>query len=121
MRMHKLAIGVVVTTLLFGCSSPQRYTSEPMSKWDSQTEYRIDDTASGFSVTAYHERYQFLPDTAAIIETAKATAMSIAYATADSRQRKIKPINEQRMKLSTGRNIVSGTTGCNVQLVAEYE
>jgi hypothetical protein len=45
---------------------------------------------------------------------------SLAYDLADQRGRKIVPINEQRIKMSFGRNGFSGTTSCSATAPVEW-
>jgi hypothetical protein len=77
---------------------------------DRDTTYRVDDHESGFTVTAYYSRYQFIPESEAVAAAGMSALLNIAYVIAESRGRKIEPVNEQRVRMSMGRNGISGTT-----------
>jgi hypothetical protein len=96
--------------LLSGCATPVRYTSQPLQRHDRDTTFRIDEHESGFTITVYYSRYQFIPESDAVNTAGRSALMSIAYDVAEGRGRAIEPINEQRIKMSMGRNGLSGIT-----------
>jgi hypothetical protein len=106
----RAAFMVVCTFVLWGCAAPVEYSSKPLQRYDSNTSYRIDDEEDGFTITVYYSRYQFIPESDAVAMAAKSALMSIAYETSDKRKRPIEQINEQRIKMSMGRNGFSGIT-----------
>jgi hypothetical protein len=99
--------------ILAGCATPVGYSNKPMQTADKDTEYRIDSTEDGFSITVYYSRYQFIPESDALVDACKSALTSTAYDHADKVNRKIEPINEQRIKLSMGRNGLTGITSCS--------
>lgn len=112
---------LLLSLFLTGCATPIGFSQKPMANFDRDTLYNIEDAPDGFTVNVYFSRYQFIPETPAVISAAKASALSIAYNTAHARQRPIKPPNEQRIRVSTGRNGFTGITSCTVQVPVEYE
>ena len=112
-RMKALQlIGLVLTATMFfsGCATPVGYTEDPMQREDKNTTYNVEDHENGFTITVFYSRYQFVPESDAVSEAGKSALLSKAYDVADARGREIKKINEQRIKMSMGRNGVSGVT-----------
>lgn len=105
---------------LAGCASPVGYTNQPLTSYDKDTEYRTDDNADGFALTIYYSRYQFIPETSATAAACKQALTALAYDLAEKRGRKIKPVNEQRIKMSFGRNGVVGITSCSATAPVEW-
>ncbi len=108
-RIFSLIVLAAVFTFA-GCATPIGYTSQPLQRHDRDTTYRIDDHSSGFTITVYYSRYQFIPESDAVNAAGRSALLSIAYDVAEARGRAIEPINEQRIKMSMGRNGLSGTT-----------
>ncbi len=100
----------ILSLILCSCATPIGYTEKPMARYDKNTTYRIDDHIDGFTVTIYYSRYQFIPESDAVLAAGKNNLMAICYEIADSRSKVIQPINEQRIKMSMGRNGVTGIT-----------
>jgi hypothetical protein len=94
----------------WGCASPVEYSSQPLQRYDKNTSYRIDDQEDGFVITVNYSRYQFIPESDAVAMAGRSALMSIAYEVSDKRKRPIDQINEQRIKMSMGRNGLSGVT-----------
>ena len=58
----KLILSIVFSALLVGCATPVSHTNIPLSTYDKDTEYGIEDREDGFEVTVYYSRYQFIPE-----------------------------------------------------------
>lgn len=108
-------------TALAGCATPTQYTSAPMLTYDKDTEYSMSDRVNGFDLTVNYSRYQFIPESSAVAVACKSALTSLAHEHADKKGRKIKPLNEQRIRISMGRNGLTGITSCSAQAVAEWE
>ena len=107
----KLALVLICAAGFFGgCASPVSYTEKSLTRVDKDTSYRIDEHEYGFTITAYYSRYQFIPESGAVAQAGKSALLSTAYDVAEARGKKLQPINEQRVKMSMGRNGVSGIT-----------
>jgi hypothetical protein len=96
------------------------HISGPMQSYDKNTSYTTAERPDGFALDIRYNRYQFIPESDAVALACKSQATSIAYDVAEQRGRKIKPLNEQRMQLSMGRNALTGITSCRAMVVAEY-
>ena len=121
MRIAKL-LGIAIVNLLIGsCATPMRQTDVPMIPYDRDTEYSVTPRENGFALTIYYSRYQFIPESSAVAVACKSALTSIAYEHAEKQGKKIQPINEQRVRLSMGRNGFTGTTSCSATAIAEWE
>lgn len=121
MRRFFLASLLLSSGLFLGCTTPVSQTGSPMAVQDKDTTYVVDERPDGFYLTVNYERYQFIPETSALIVACKSALTSLAYDIADRRGKKIAPINEQRIRLSTGRNGLAGTTSCQAGTVVEWQ
>lgn len=110
MRLHSILAALVTTFILSSCATPVGYSEKPLARIDKNTTYRVDDHPDGFTITVYYSRYQFIPESDAVAQAGKSALTSTAYEIADARGKKIELINEQRIKMSMGRNGVSGIT-----------
>jgi hypothetical protein len=93
----------------------------PVSTYDKNTEYGIEDRPNGFGITVYYSRYQFIPESDAVATACKSQLTAIAWEHSDKLGKPIKMINEQRIRISMGRNEFSGITSFQGFTVAEWE
>ena len=114
---------LICTIILFfsGCAAPVSHKNVPMATYDQHTEYAVSDSAEGFGLTIYYSRYQFIPESDAVATACKSALTAIAWETADNRRKKIKPLNEQRIRISMGRNGLTGITSCQANAVVEWK
>ena len=121
MRIAEL-LGIVIVSLLIGsCTTPVRQTDNQMIPYDRDTGYSVTPQEGGFAVTIYYSRYQFIPESNAVAVACKSAPTSIAYEHAEKQGKKIQPINEQRIRISMGRNGFTGITSCSATAIAEWE
>ena len=113
---------LALTGLLFAtaCATAERYTDKPMTKRDDHTSYAIDETPSGFVLYVWYERYQFIPESAAVDQSATSQMLSLAHEIAEQRGKRIEPLNEQRIRKSMGRNGFTGITSWSGTVPATY-
>ncbi|MFJ1253433.1 hypothetical protein [Cupriavidus sp. CuC1] len=112
MLVRTLVAGLALSSLA-ACTTPMAYTDKPMTPFDRDTEYAVEDTPGGFALTVNYGRYQFIPESAAVATACKAALTSVAHDVAQRKGRQIEQVNEQRIKLSIGRNGFSGVTSCS--------
>jgi len=91
-----------------------------MSTYDRDTEYNITQSEDGFSITVFYSRYQFIPEGSTAANACKQQLTAIAYEHADGSGREIEPINEQRIRISMGRNGITGVTSCQAYGEAKW-
>lgn len=120
--MRKAVVaGFVGLGLLAGCATPVSHVNAPMNTYDQNTKYSVIDHPKGYTITVFYSRYQFIPESDAVATACKSALTSIGWEVADNRGVEIKPINEQRIKISMGRNGVSGITSCQASALAELK
>ena len=121
MKAYSKLMAVTFTlSLLFGCTTPVSHSDTKLTVYDKDTVYGVDETANGFALTIHYSRYQFIPESDAMGVACKSMLTSIAWEIADKRGKKILPINEQRIRMSMGRNALSGSSSCQGYAVVEW-
>ncbi|BBO86191.1 hypothetical protein DSCO28_67570 [Desulfosarcina ovata subsp. sediminis] len=65
----KLFYTALIVLLLAGCATPVSHTNIPLSTYDKDTEYGIEDRDDGFGITVYYSRYQFIPESDAWMDS----------------------------------------------------
>ncbi len=118
MRFLKI---LLLSALLSACATPVSHTNIPLSTYDKDTEYGLEDRPDGFEIVVHYSRYQFIPESDAVATACKSALTSIAWEVAEKKGRKIDPINEQRIRISMGRNGFSGITSCQAFAVAKWK
>jgi hypothetical protein len=120
--MNRVLILPLIALAFFftSCAGPVSYTNKPLLNYDQNTKYRVDDHPDGFTVTMSYSRYQFIPESNAVALSAKSNLMALCHEVADSKGRKIDPIDEQRIRMSMGRNGFTGITSWNGTARAFY-
>ena len=112
---------IIIGATAVGCTTPISHTNTPLATYDRDTDYGVEDQPRRFAVTVYYSRYQFIPDSGATATACKAALTSIAWEVAEREGRAIEPINEQRIRILDGRNIVTGGTSCEAFAVARWK
>jgi hypothetical protein len=115
------AMIIALITIQIGCATPMTFTDRPMTLADRDTEYAIDDRDDGFVISINYSRYQFIPESSAVATACKSALTSLAFENADRKRRKIEPINDQRIRISLGRNGFTGITSCSAQATVLWQ
>lgn len=115
-----LFILLSLTVSLMSCATPTLYTDKPLQAYDQDTKYNVDEKDNGFVVNVYYSRYQFLPESNVIAAACKSIITNIAYEIAEVKGKKIKDINDNKIKISMGRNEITGITSCSISVRVEY-
>ena len=117
----KLLFAIMLSLFLTGCATPVSHTNIPLSTYDKDTEYGIEDREDGFGITIYYSRYQFIPESDAVAIACKSQLTAIAWEHSDQIEKEISPVNEQRIRISMGRNGISGITSCQATAVVKWK
>ena len=112
---------LVISLLAVGCATPVSHTNMPLSTYDKDTEYGVEESDGGFGITVYYSRYQFIPESDAVATACKSQVTAIAWEHAETSGKEIEPVNEQRIRLSMGRNGFSGITSCQANVVVKWK
>lgn len=118
MRVTAIAVAIIC---LVGCATAVRQSDIPLTKYDKTTDYGIEERTDGFAVSIYYSRYQFVPESEAVATACKQALTSIAWEHSEKVGRPIEPINEQAVRLSMGRNGLTGITSCRAYAVAKWK
>ena len=89
----RFAIILLSVALLCSCATPVSHTNIPLSTYDKDTEYGIEERSDGFSIAIYYSRYQFIPESDAVATACKSALTSIAWEMADKKGKSIEPVN----------------------------
>ena len=103
-----------------GCATPVSHRNIALSTYDKDTEYGLEENPSGYGLTIYFSRYQFIPESTSVATSCTTMLTAIAYEISETKGKKINPINEQKIRLSMGRNGFSGITSCQAFAAIEY-
>ena len=117
--MKRLAVAALV--LVAGCSEPTQYTSGPMTRLDSNTQYRTDDRPGGFQLTVTYSTYTFTAEPSATMQVCQRTLVALAHELAEKQGRKIKPIDDQRMRITPGYNGITGISSCSATAPVDWQ
>lgn len=112
-----LALPLIAAALAVGCATPSPQ-NEP---GDKNAAHAVKETPEGFLISISYSRYQFVPESAAVMAACKQALTAAAYDVAAQRGRDIEPINEQRIRLSMGRNGFTGITSCEGSASAAWK
>ncbi|WP_309680214.1 hypothetical protein [Polaromonas sp.] len=121
MTLHKLFAALLFASVLAGCATATKQTDASMTPYDKDTEYAVAPQSDGFTIAINYSRYQFIPESGAVAIACKSALTAIAYEQAQKQGRRIQPLNEQRIRISMGRNGLSGITSCSALAVAEWQ
>ena len=123
MKIKFVILSLVAAVLLAvsGCATPARYVDGAMIRLDKDTEYHVEDVDGGFVLTVEYSRYQFIPESDAVDAAATSQMLSLAYDIAERRGKSIKPVNEQRIRKSMGRNGITGITSWSGTVKVVYD
>jgi hypothetical protein len=117
--MRKLVV-LLLACGVASCATPVSHTNIPLATYDKDTQYGVTESENGFGITVYYSRYQFIPESDAVATACKSQTTAIAWEHAEKKGRKILPLNEQRIRISMGRNGLSGITSCQASAVVEW-
>lgn len=115
--MSKLTLLVVLSAaaVLGACASP---SPQGGVAGDKDASYTVTERPDGFEIAVSYSRYQFIPESTAVATACRQALTAGAFDVADKRGRKIEAVNEQRIRLSMGRNGFTGITSCEASVPA---
>lgn len=121
MKKSYFAAAAIASILASGCAQPIREAYPSMTPYDAETVYSIEPREGGFTLSAVFAQHQFKPDMSALITMCKSRLGNIALDHADKQRKKTKPLDDQRIKLSTDRNIMNGISTCKASVPVEWK
>ena len=112
---------LVLCLALAACTHPADVSRPLTEVEDKNAHFTVNDTAAGFTVEVRYSRYQFVPEASALLVACRSLATARAYDEAKRRGKEIEPINEQTIRVSTGRNILNARTACRAFVEARWK
>ncbi len=103
------------------CTHPADVSRPLTEVADKNAKFKVRDVPTGFTVEVSYSRYQFVPETGALLVACRSLVTARAYDEAKGRGRQIQPINEQTIRVSTGRNILNAHTSCKAFAEAQWK
>jgi hypothetical protein len=103
------------------CTHPADVSRPLTEVADKNAKFTVKDTSAGFTVEVRYSRYQFVPETDALLVACRSLVTARAYDEAKTRGREIEPVNEQTVRVSTGRNIINARTSCRAFAEAKWK
>jgi len=119
MLSNRTALVLAASLAIAACTRPAD-VSGPVTASDKNAKVAIKPTASGFTVDVRYSRYQFVPESNALITACRSIVIARANEEAARAKREIDPVAEQAIRVSTGRNILSGRTSCRAFTEARW-
>lgn len=109
-------IGAVALALTLGACGPGE-----LVPYDANTKYRVDNAASGFTLTIDYSRRHFIPEPEAVTEACRNALVTVAQDVAAKRGRAIRPIGEQQIATRLGRNEHSNVSFCTATAAVVWQ
>ena len=119
MRIRILIL--VLSASLGACTTPADVSRPVSTGADSNAKIKLIPTTQGFDVDVSYSRYQFVPETGALLTACRSMALARASEEAAKQGRDLVPILEQDVRVSTGRNIINAHTKCRAYLKARWK
>lgn len=117
----RVTLSIIAIATLAACTTAAD-VSKPIDAGKGQdAKVKVIDTADGFNVDVKYSRYQMIPESSALLVACRSIVTARAYEEAKARGREIEPINEQTVRVSTGRNGLLGLTSCRAFLEARWK
>ena len=121
MPLNMKTLALSATLALTACTQPGDVTRPLGEGQHNDAKIEVKDLPDGFSIYVRYNRYQFIPESGALLVACRSIATARAYEEAKNRGREIDPINEQTIRVSTGRNGVLGLTYCRAFAEAHFK
>jgi len=119
MKTKTLVLGAALAAA--ACTHPADVSRPLTEVADKNAHFTVKDIPDGFSVEVRYSRYQFVPEASALLVACRSLVTARAYDEAKTRGREIEQINEQTIRVSTGRNIVKARTACRAFAEAHFK
>lgn len=121
MNIKMSVLAVSTFAALTGCTHPADVSRPLTEVADKNAHFTVKNTSAGFTVEVRYSRYQFVPEASALLVACRSLVTARAYDEAKARGREIQPINEQTIRVSTGRNIIKARTACRAFAEAHWK
>ena len=117
----RIGVVLVIALTVGACTTPSDVSMPLSSVPDKNAKTIVKETSKGFSVDVAYSRYQFVPETGALITLCRSIALARARDEASSRHRAIEALTDEDVRVSTGRNIINARTACRAFVEAKWK
>jgi hypothetical protein len=114
---------LLASAMLIGCAAratPDTDPTLPFTGFDRGEYHVLKEHAGGLTLAVLYMRHQFHPDTAAVTSACRHMLTTIASELGELRNRRIKPLDEGRIKLLVRRNSSQNVTSCAATVPVEF-
>ena len=115
----RLAVVILISLLVASCA-PKKFTEKPMQDFDGGGKYTYDITPEGLIVYTQASQYQFMPDTAALVEECKSIVSDAKLALEREHELKLENDTKDRIRISTAYNGITGINTCSAKGIYAY-
>ena len=116
-----LWIIALISLLAAGCAGVVDYSRGNLVRYDENTRYHIKQLPSGMQVSVRTDVYQFIPIPSSVTEQGMSSLRFIAREQAAKLGKSIKPILDEDVKFSSGRDILTGTTSWSGTAIVMFQ
>jgi hypothetical protein len=116
-----LRIVVLVSLLAAGCAGVVDYSRGNLQRYDDNTRYHVRHFPNGMQVSVRTDVYQFIPIPSSVTEQGMSSLRFIAREQAAKLGKSIKPISDEEVKFSSGRDILTGTTSWSGTAIVKFQ
>lgn len=117
------AIPAVLACSLFAActTTAPSYSGRQLSTYDMSTEYATEYSPDGFTLLVHHRYQQFTMLRSTAVTECKTAASNVATSLASRWNRKLAPVDDMRVQLSTSRNWLGKITTCSATVPVVWE
>lgn len=115
------AIGLICAVAVGGCTKPSQYSETDVVDLDDNTSYRITEIDGGFRILVNYDEYQWWPSRGRSHQACRDILIRTAEQHSQQMKRKIVAINENLIRVDSGRNILTGYTTCTATYKVEWK
>lgn len=117
----RLCLAFALSFTVIACTTPADVTKPLAEGRGNDAKITVLNTPGGFTVEVRYSRYQMIPESSALLVACRSIITARAYEEAKNRGRAIEPVNEQAIRISTGRNGLLGLTSCRAFVEARWK
>jgi hypothetical protein len=122
LQEHTMTYLFSITALALAACTHPADVSRPLTEVaDKNAHFTVKDIPGEFSGALRYSRYQFVPEASALLVACRSLVTVRAYDEARAHGREIEAINEQTIRVSTGRNIIKARTACRAFAEAHWK
>lgn len=112
---------MLLSVLAAGCAGVVDYSRGNLVRYDENTRYHVRQFPNGMQVSVRTDVYQFIPIPSSVAEQGMSSLRFIAKEEAAKLGKSIRPIADEDVKFSSGRDILTGTTSWSGTVIVAFQ